>query len=127
MGKFFEKIWTKILWAIFWAAIELLKDLTNTIILAALDLEEVGTHGAIAFVHDFLIKNFLYPYNFPQIQGFIVLDSIMSFNASKNSQKVGEDYLRSFPEESRKLLKEGAKGDFAAIISRENDNQLGKC
>ena len=40
----------------------------NSILLAALDLEEVGTHGAVAFVHDFLVGKLLQPYNFPNIK-----------------------------------------------------------
>ena len=40
----------------------------NSIILAALDMEEVGTHGAIAFVHEFLVKKILQPFDFPNIK-----------------------------------------------------------
>lgn len=40
----------------------------TSIILAAVDLEEVGTHGASAFVHDFLIEEILKPFNYSSVK-----------------------------------------------------------
>ena len=40
----------------------------NSIILAALDLEEVGTYGAIAFIHDFLVRRVMQPFAYPDIK-----------------------------------------------------------
>ncbi len=40
----------------------------NTVILLALDLEEYGTQGAMAFVHDVLIRTILKPFKFPEVQ-----------------------------------------------------------
>lgn len=97
----------------------------NSIILAALDLEEVGTHGAMAFIHEFLVKKILRPYNFPHIKGVIVLDSIMTYNATPSSQTVSQDWLRSFPDQSQNIIQTGAKGDFAALFSRQEDRHLG--
>ena len=31
-------------------------------------MEEVGTHGAIAFVHEFLVRRILQPFEFPNIK-----------------------------------------------------------
>jgi Zn-dependent M28 family amino/carboxypeptidase len=47
-----------------------------TIILAAVDLEEVGTQGAIPFVHDFLIERILKPFNFPGVQVYMKVERL---------------------------------------------------
>lgn len=39
-----------------------------TFILVALDMEEIGTQGATAFVQDFLVKMILKPMGFPKFQ-----------------------------------------------------------
>ena len=44
----------------------------NSIILAALDLEEVGTYGAIAFIHDFLVRRVMQPFAYPDIKVHIL-------------------------------------------------------
>ena len=41
---------------------------TGSVLLAALDLEEVGTHGASAFLHQFLVDKILRPFGFPAVQ-----------------------------------------------------------
>ncbi len=40
----------------------------NTVILAFMDLEEYGTQGALAFVHEVLIKTILKPFQYPEVQ-----------------------------------------------------------
>ena len=53
----------------------------NSIILAALDLEEVGTHGAIAFIHDFLITRILRPFGYPDIRVGIAIFRPINHNS----------------------------------------------
>ena len=137
------------------------KYVSGSILLAALDLEEVGTHGASAFLHEFLVEKILRPFHFPVVkviddliiitflllllsflihslllsssvciimtfwilQGVIVLDSIMTYNTTRDSQDISEHYLKSFPMLSRQILRQGAKGDFMAAFSRTRQDQ----
>eukprot|EP00093_Oithona_nana_P000102 00102.XXX_2075_1112_1 [CDS] Oithona nana genome sequencing. len=99
------------------------KYVSGSILLAALDLEEVGTHGASAFLHEFLVEKILRPFHFPVVKGVIVLDSIMTYNTTRDSQDISEHYLKSFPMLSRQILRQGAKGDFMAAFSRTRQDQ----
>ena len=45
----------------------------NSVILAALDLEEVGTHGAMAFLHEFFVPKILQAYDFPNLKVHFLL------------------------------------------------------
>eukprot|EP00095_Tigriopus_kingsejongensis_P009819 maker-scaffold239_size242058-snap-gene-1.27 protein:Tk09819 transcript:maker-scaffold239_size242058-snap-gene-1.27-mRNA-1 annotation:"hypothetical protein DAPPUDRAFT_306809" len=98
--------------------------LKYTVILVTFDLEEHGTQGSMAFVQDFLVEMLMKPMDFPGFQGAIVLDSIMSFNETKGSQRVPDDYLSATPEAAQEILDEGQKGNFIGITSREFDSQL---
>jgi hypothetical protein len=46
-----------------------------TIILVAVELEEMGTQGAISLVHDFLIERILKPFTFPEVQVYMKVRS----------------------------------------------------
>ena len=50
------------------------KYVSGSILLAALDLEEVGTHGASAFLHEFLVEKVLRPFHFPVVK---VIDDLL--------------------------------------------------
>ena len=84
----------------------------NSVILAALDLEEVGTHGGIALANDFLVEEILKDFNFPSIHGVIVLDSIMTYNETLGAQLLPQPYWDTFPETSQSIKDRGSKGDF---------------
>ena len=43
-----------------------------TLILVALDLEEYGTQGALAFVQDILIDRIMHPSGFPEFQVYLM-------------------------------------------------------
>ena len=90
----------------------------NSILLAALDLEEIGTHGAVAFVNEFVVDKILKDFNYPEIYGMIVLDSIMTYNNSVGSQTLSDSYFEAFPEASKDIQKKGSKGNF---ISKNPD------
>ena len=77
-----------------------------------MDLEEIGTHGGIAFVTDFVVEKILKDFDYPNIHGMIVLDSIMTYNSSENSQTLPETYWKTFPETCTEIQSKGSKGDF---------------
>ena len=88
----------------------------NSVVLAALDLEEVGTHGGIAFANDFLVEEILKDFNFPSIHGVIVLDSIMTYNETVGAQLLPQPYWDTFPETSQSIKDRGSKGDFIGTV-----------
>ena len=88
----------------------------NSVVLAALDLEEVGTHGGIAFANDFLVEEILKDFNFPSIHGVIVLDSIMTYNETLGAQLLPQPYWDTFPETSQSIKDRGSKGDFIGTV-----------
>eukprot|EP00094_Tigriopus_californicus_P011300 TCALIF_10907-PA protein Name:"Protein of unknown function" AED:0.12 eAED:0.12 QI:0/0.57/0.25/0.87/0.57/0.5/8/0/764 len=98
--------------------------LKYTVILVTFDLEEHGTQGSLAFVQDFLVNMILKPMGFPGFQGAIILDSIMSFNTTIDSQILPPDYEYGAPEAFADITNEGRKGDFIGLYSRDYDSQL---
>ena len=58
------------------------KYVSGSILLAALDLEEVGTHGASAFLHEFLVEKILRPFHFPVVK---VIDDLIIITFSPSS------------------------------------------
>ena len=54
-----------------------------------------------------------------------MLDSIMTYNTTRDSQDISQHYLQSFPDVSRQILRQGSKGDFMGAFSRERqDHEL---
>ena len=57
-----------------------------SIILVLFDLEEYGTQGSMAFVQDFLVPSVVRKMGFPGVMGAYILDSVMAFNDTADSQ-----------------------------------------
>lgn len=55
-----------------------------------------------------------------------ILDSIMSYNTSVNSQFIPPDYIHHVPKVSKQIKNEGSRGDFIASFSRQFDSQLAR-
>jgi len=91
-----------------------------SIILVAVDLEEIGSQGSLVFLHDFLIPKVLRPLGFPkpQFSGAIIMDSILNFNSSLGSQDVGEGWSHLMPGAAASITGRGGVGDFLAVYNR---------
>ena len=63
-------------------------ELGPSIILVLFDLEEYGTQGSMAFVQDFLVPSIVKKMGFPGVMGAYILDSVMAFNDTADSQVV---------------------------------------
>ena len=57
-------------------------------------------------------------------QGAYILDSLMSYNASENSQSLPPDYHKRTPKAVEDIEGSGMKGDFLGIYAREFDSDL---
>ncbi|VDI22130.1 Hypothetical predicted protein [Mytilus galloprovincialis] len=99
----------------------------NTIIFVSFDLEEYGgLSGSRNFLQDWLtpwlIKN--YGSTIPEkLQGVIILDTIMEYNTSSQSQvfPLGalDQFQQFFPSAVESILSDDARGDFISLIYRQ--------
>ena len=63
----------------------------------AFDLEEAGSQGSLVFVQDWLLPQLLRQTG-ASFQGAIILDSILHFNDTINSQKMATDWDKLVPD-----------------------------
>ena len=68
----------------------------HSVVFVAFDLEEVGCVGSIYFVRDFLIRQILRPYG-AKLKGAFVLDTIMNYNETQNSQNLSVEWQTALP------------------------------
>ena len=59
--------------------------LTNSVIFAAFDLEEVGEQGSLEFVQRFLIPEVMSKFGQKRIKGAFVIDTIMNYNSTEGN------------------------------------------
>ena len=92
----------------------------HTIIFAFFDLEEMGGQGSIEFVQRFLVPKVIRRFKQKQFGGSIILDTVMNFNSSMGTQQVPDGLD---PEVARVIEANGRRGDFMAVVARENQDQ----
>ena len=63
----------------------------------AFDLEEAASQGSLVFVQDWLLPQLLRQTG-ASFQGAIILDSILHFNDTINSQKIATDWDKLVPD-----------------------------
>ena len=68
-----------------------------SIMLVAFDLEEYGSQGSLLFVQDFLIPAVLNAGGFPKFRGAIIMDSILHYNNTVQSQTMEEEWAEQVP------------------------------
>ena len=68
-----------------------------SIILVAFDLEEAASQGSLVFVQDWLVPRLLRQTG-ASFQGAIILDSILHFNDTINSQKIPTGWEKLVPD-----------------------------
>ena len=67
-----------------------------SVILVAFDLEEAASQGSLVFVQDWLLPQ-LIRLTGASLQGAIILDSILHYNDTINSQNIGSGWERLVP------------------------------
>ena len=93
--------------------------LKYSVIFVAFDKEEVGSQGSHEFVRGYLVKEFFSGDQWPEFQGAFILDTVMNFNQSENSQLLPEEWRAKIPEETfQAVLEDKFRGDFISLISR---------
>ena len=93
--------------------------LKYSVIFVAFDKEEVGSQGSHEFVRGYLVKEFFNGDVWPEFQGAFILDTVMNFNESENSQMMPDEWREKIPDETFQLVKENNfRGDFISLISR---------
>lgn len=98
----------------------------NTLMFVAFDLEEQGAMGSNHFVDYYLIPEELNRAR-AHFQGAFILDGIMNFNEAPNTQELPIDYAQSLPGLEDFVNNTGNRGNFLAMISRNNvDSHLTK-
>ncbi|RWS22576.1 hypothetical protein B4U80_01527 [Leptotrombidium deliense] len=101
------------------------KSLKYTIMFVAFDLEEDGLIGSQLFVVNYLIPSEINR-NVKFIGAFI-LEMVLVYNDSPNSQYLSPDIVRSSPRVVERINKTGNRGNFVAIWKRDFlDNDLWK-
>ena len=93
--------------------------LKYSVIFVAFDKEEVGSQGSHEFVRGYLVKEFFNGDEWPEFQGAFILDTVMNFNQSENSQLMPEEWREKIPEETfQAVLEDKFRGDYISLISR---------
>ena len=94
--------------------------LSSTVIFVAFDKEEVGSQGSHEFIRGYLVPEFFKPDTaWPVFQGAFVLDTIMNFNETENTQLLPEQWRSKIPDETYQQVKQDQfRGDFISLVSR---------
>ncbi|XP_067649283.1 uncharacterized protein YfbL-like isoform X2 [Haliotis asinina] len=104
-----------------------------TLLFVAFDLEEweynadkacsvIGC-GSEAFIRDWIPT---YWATTPDIAGFVVMDTIMNFNETEESQTLPGSLELLFPKASQSIKSDDRQGDFLACIARAYDASLAR-
>ncbi|RWS29321.1 uncharacterized protein B4U80_11618 [Leptotrombidium deliense] len=94
------------------------KPLNHTILFVAFDLEELGLWGSIAFIREYLLPK--------EIQrgvkfiGSYILDMVLNYDTSVNSQTLPNDFVLAIPGITTKLKSNKNRGDFISVWTRKN-------
>ena len=94
---------------------------THTIIFVAFDSEESGSVGSYEYVRRQIIPYFIRR-GF-EITGAIILDTILNYDENIGSQNVPDKWEDVLPETTSWIHKNQDKGDFVAVIGRNNNKE----
>lgn len=95
----------------------------NTIFFVAFDLEEVGSQGSLIFIKDYLAQ-VLGREGLKRFQGAFILDTIMNFNDTADSQTFPTDWSIVLPEVYDTVADNLYKGDFLSMIYRKGVDSI---
>lgn len=91
----------------------------HSIIFVAFDSEETGCLGSLEFIRSFLIPDFIDKFG-NQIQGAIVIDTVLNWDDRPGSQEVPDAWHKIVPNVAKEIEANEYKGDFLAIVSRKH-------
>ncbi|XP_023335294.1 uncharacterized protein LOC111706611 [Eurytemora carolleeae] len=97
--------------------------LKYSIFFVAFDKEENGSQGSHEFLRGFLINHFNVSH-WPEFQGAIIMDSIINFNGTKNSQIIPTDWRNEVPSTLEQVASNEFRGDFLSIFYRKEPEGL---
>ena len=95
-----------------------------SVIIVAFDLEEFGSQGSLVFVQDFLIPRVMEAGGYPHFTGAIIMDSLLHYNTSKDSQDMEPEWGEQVPEATKSILdnrSEFSKNVFQGYFSSSID------
>jgi Zn-dependent M28 family amino/carboxypeptidase len=90
--------------------------LRHTLVLAAFDFEEVGFHGARAFVRSLPAGR--------RVLGALVFETMAFTARDPGSQEIPPGLGALFPRQVRRIRERGSKGDWTAVIYRASAQDL---
>lgn len=93
-----------------------------TLIFIAFGAEEEGAIGAQEFINKYIVPSYLR--RGIQIQGAIILDTIFNYDSLPGSQTIPQQWKQLVPDTHERLLKNGQRGDFMAMILRDHPQEL---
>ena len=93
----------------------------NTVILAHYDLEEMGGLGSLEFVQEFLLPRILLDSQLRprcEFTGALILDCVLNYNNSQNSQDIEEDWATLVPTAAANIVRNNSEdvSDLAGFI-----------
>jgi len=93
-----------------------------TIIFVAFDAEEEGAIGTQQLINSIIVP--YYKRQGVDIQGAIILDTVFNYDPNANSQDIPSRWKTAIPDKVKKIKYNNQKGDFLALISRNNPEEI---
>jgi len=94
--------------------------LKYSVLFVAFDKEEVGSQGSHEFVRSYLVPEFFKGSEWPEFQGAFIMDTIMNFNETENSQSIPELWRGKISETVYDEVEEDEfRGNYISLVSRE--------
>lgn len=91
----------------------------NTIVFVAFDLEEIGTHGSMMFVKDFVPRVLRELLGTQRPAGALIMDCIANWDPKPNTQSFPESYREYLPRFVARVESSDHAGDFLSVIFRD--------
>jgi len=94
--------------------------LQYSVLFVAFDKEEVGSQGSHEFVRSYLVPRFFKGSEWPEFQGAFIMDTILNYNETENSQ-ILPDLWRDKISESvfDEIKSDQLRGNYISLVSRE--------
>lgn len=94
--------------------------LKYSVLFAAFDKEEVGSQGSHEFIRSYLVPEFFKGSEWPEFQGAFILDTIMNFNETVDSQSLPDSWREKISSPAYdEVAADSFRGNFISLVSRE--------